>query len=57
MARYSSVSAQNMLDKLLDGGYISPAAYIRRLPGGVIRDREALVLEIENKGKENGEDE
>ena len=57
MARYSAVSAQNMLDKLLDGGHISPAAYIRRLPGGVIRDREALVLEMENKRKENGENE
>ena len=57
VARYSAVSAQNMLDKLLDGGYISPAAYIRRLPTGVIRDREALILEMENKEKENESDE
>ena len=57
MVRYSSVSAQNMLDKLLDGGYITPESYIRRLPGGVIRDREALVLEIKNKEKEKKDDE
>ena len=57
VARYSSVSAQNMLDKLLDGGYITPASYIRRLPSGVIRDREALVLEMENKEKEKRYDE
>ena len=57
VVRYSSVSAQNMLDKLLDGGYISPESYIRRLPGGVIRDREALVLEIENKKKEKKDNE
>lgn len=57
MARFSAVSAQNMLDKLLDGGYITPAAYIRRLPTGVIRDREALILELENKEKETKSDE
>jgi hypothetical protein len=57
MARFSAVSAQNMLDKLLDGGHITPAAYVRRLPTGVIRDREALILEMENKEKETKSDE
>ena len=47
MTRYSAVSAQNMLDKLLDGGYITPAQYVRRLPGGMLIDRQELINEIE----------
>lgn len=47
MTRYSAVSAQNLLDKLLDGGYITPAQYIRRLPSGMLIDRQALIREIE----------
>ena len=47
MTRYSAASAQNMLDKLLDGGHITPAQYIRRLPSGMLIDRQALINEIE----------
>ncbi len=46
ITRYSAVSAQNMLDKLLDGGYISPSSYVRRLPSGLLLDRQALLEEI-----------
>jgi hypothetical protein len=52
VARYSAVSAQNMLDKLLELGHITPASYIKRLPAGIVRDRDALILEIENNQKE-----
>lgn len=52
VARYSAVSAQNMLDKLLELGYISPSAYVKRLPAGLVHDREALIKEIENTKKE-----
>ncbi|MBQ7384037.1 MAG: hypothetical protein IJV72_04520, partial [Clostridia bacterium] len=54
VARYSAVSAQNMLDKLLDGGHISPSAYVKRLPAGLVRDRQALIEEIEyrNEGEQ-----
>ncbi|MBE6531020.1 MAG: hypothetical protein E7679_02860 [Ruminococcaceae bacterium] len=55
VARYTAVGAQNMLDKLLDGGYISASAYVRRLPAGIIHDREALIDEIEDKAKESAE--
>ena len=55
VARYSAVSAQNMLDKLLELGHISAAAYVRRLPAGIVHDREALVVEIEKKEKEKEE--
>ena len=55
VARYTAVSAQNMLDKLLEGGHISPASYIRRLPTGLIHDREALIDEIEDRAKEDTE--
>ncbi|MBE6597027.1 MAG: hypothetical protein E7641_05080 [Ruminococcaceae bacterium] len=57
VARYTAVSAQNMLDKLLEGGYITPEAYVKRLPGGLIRDREALIEEIKNKEKEDTQNE
>lgn len=52
VARYSAVSAQNMLDKLLELGHITPSAYVKRLPAGIIHDREALIEEIEKKEKE-----
>ncbi len=57
VARYSAVSAQNMLDKLLDGGHISSSAYVKRLPAGLVRDRQALIEEIEyfEKGESSNE--
>ena len=51
ISRFSAVSAQNMLDKLLDKGYISPSSYVKRLPGGVITNRQNLVEEIEASEK------
>ena len=47
ITRYSAVNAQNMLDKLLDGGHITPAEYIKRLPAGLLMDRQSLIDEIE----------
>ncbi len=57
VARYSAVGAQNMLDKLLELGYISAAAYVKRLPAGIIRDRESLIDELENKKTEEKDEE
>ena len=48
VTRYSAAGAQAMLDKLLEGGYISPESYISRLPAGVITDRGALIADIKN---------
>ena len=53
VARYSAATVQNMLDKLLEGGHISPVSYVKRIPSGVVRDRESLIEEIENKYKED----
>lgn len=53
VARYSAATAQNMLDKLLEGGHISPASYVKRLPAGIVHDREALIEEIEDNFKED----
>ena len=55
LGRYSAVSAQNTLDKLLERGYITPSSYIKRLPSGIIYDREALIEEITDTEKEKGE--
>ena len=49
LSRFSASSVQNMLDKLLDGGYISPVDYVKRLPFGSIIDRESLLEEINKK--------
>ncbi|MBQ8849765.1 MAG: hypothetical protein IJ011_05505 [Clostridia bacterium] len=53
VSRYSAASAQSMLDKLLDGGYISPSDYIRRLPSGILNDRQSLIEDIEARTLEN----
>ena len=47
ISRYGAINAQNMLDKLLDGGFISAAEYVKRLPAGLIGDRQALVDALE----------
>ena len=46
VTRYSATSAQNLLDKLLEGGYITPTAYVRRLPSGILCDRQGLLEEL-----------
>ena len=51
ISRYSAASAQDMLDMLLAKEYISPAAYVKRLPSGVISNRNALIEDIENQAK------
>ncbi len=52
-SRYSAASMQNTLDKLLDGGHISPVEYVKRLPGGVISERDSLIDILEKKEKLN----
>ncbi len=47
VSRYSAVSAQNLLDKLLADGHISPEAYIKRLPAGLLNDRMGLLKEVQ----------
>ena len=57
ISRYTAVGAQNMLDKLLDAGYLSPTAYIRRLPSGLILDRQALLEELDQADIPEGKEE
>ncbi|MGM9683116.1 MAG: hypothetical protein ACI3XQ_05920, partial [Eubacteriales bacterium] len=57
ISRYSAVSVQNMLDKLLDGGYISAAEYVKRLPTGLLIDREALLETLEKDNAKAQEEE
>ena len=54
--RFTAAGTQNLLDKLLEGGYITPAEYISRLPAGVIGDRRSLIDRLNadlNEEKEN----
>ena len=48
ISRFSAAAAQNILDKLLEKGYVSPAEYVRRLPAGLISDKQSLIEQIEN---------
>ena len=56
ITRYTAAGAQSMLDKLLEGGHISPAAYIRRLPSGLLCDRQALIEELEHPTHEGADE-
>ena len=47
--RFTASGTQNLLDKLLDGGHITPAEYIARLPSGVIGSRQSLIESMEAK--------
>lgn len=42
-SRYSQIASLNTLDKLLAGGYITMAQYVKRLPEGIITDKEELL--------------
>lgn len=42
-ARFSASGTQNLLDKLLDGGHITPSEYVSRLPSGLFGGRRALI--------------
>lgn len=56
MTKYSASTAQSLLDKLLDGGYISARQYIERLPSGAFNDRQGLIDEL-SREKRGAEDE
>ena len=53
VSRYSATSVQNMLDKLLDGGYISAEEYIKRLPIGATLDKDDLIEAIKQTRSNN----
>ena len=42
-SRYSQIASLNTLDKLLAGGYITMSQYVKRLPEGIITDKEELL--------------
>ena len=52
---YSAASAQNMLDKLLSDGYITPSEYLRRIPAGLVSEREELVERLVERENKKGE--
>ena len=52
---YSAASAQSMLDKLLDGGYITPREYLKRIPAGLVSEREELLESLKKRENEKGE--
>ena len=53
--RYSPAATVSTLNKLLDGGHLSAAAYVELLPEGVLVNREALLEKIKPKGVKTDE--
>ena len=51
---YSASTAVSILDKLLEGGYISAKQYIDHLPDGFVLDKDMLAEEGEENDKETG---
>ena len=43
ISRFSSATLQSILDKLFEGGHISIAEYIKRLPAGTFIDRDGFL--------------
>ena len=56
--RFGSSGVQNLLDKLLDGGYITPSEYVSRLPSGILDSQQALAerLRLIENNSEKEED-
>ena len=52
-ARYSASGTQSVLDRLLDGGHITLAEYLERLPEGLVPDRASLA-EAHRKETDDG---
>ena len=53
MTRYSASGVQNMLDKLLDGGYITASEYVRRLPFGAVSDKDEILDQLKIRESAN----
>ncbi len=57
VSRYSATSVQNMLDKLLDGQYITAEQYVKRLPIGSALDKDELIDSIRLSTKKQNDSE
>ncbi len=58
-ARYSASGTQSVLDRLLEGGHITLAEYLERLPEGLVPDRITLAQKHqkeENDGRDDRND-
>ncbi|MBO5269534.1 MAG: hypothetical protein J6B77_02025 [Clostridia bacterium] len=53
--RYSAAAAQNLLDQLLVGGYITPAEYLKRIPAGTIAEKDALIALLNEREESAGD--
>ena len=49
--RFGSSGIQNLLDKLLDGGYITPSEYVSRLPTGILEEQQSLIDSLRESEK------
>ncbi|MBQ7347181.1 MAG: hypothetical protein IJW55_04430 [Clostridia bacterium] len=47
---YTPAATVTLLDKLLDGGHLTPAQYVELLPEGTLDDRAALLEKMQKKG-------
>ncbi len=47
ITRFSASGSLSLLNRLLDGGHITAAQYIERLPSGIIANRTSLIEQME----------
>ena len=55
ISRFSAASSQSILDKLFDGGFITPAEYITRLPAGMLYSRDEILESLSKNTADNKE--
>lgn len=54
--RLTPSATVSLLDRLLDGGYLTVRQYLEHLPDGCLTDRSALLRDIDEKGKERNDE-
>lgn len=57
ISRFSAASSQSILDKLFDGGFITPSEYVRRLPAGSLSRRDDLLESLSKNNSSETESE
>ena len=57
ISRFSAASMQSILDKLFESGHISTSEYIKRLPSGMLINREEILESLNNEKNKTYESE
>ena len=53
LSRFSAAGVQSILDKLFDGGHLTPEQYVKRLPSGTFVDKDEFLDNLAKQDNEN----